>query len=142
MPPIIDPSIVVEIEGRSVELAVLVDFITYFVTSDDLQKDTVLFPHGEIVFLLRRWIADGGDPPPRLLRYFKSKIHGHGMSSHDVERAVGAGQSTKRQYAHSQHEEKTAGVVGALLNGSRQDLRQAAYDYEALVVNGIVVPSK
>ena len=64
------------------------------------------------------------------------------MSSHDVERAVGAGQSMKRQYAHSQHKEKTAGVVGALLNGSRQDLREAAYEYEALIVNGTVVPSK
>ena len=73
---------------------------------------------------------EGGKPPPRLARLINSKAHGHPCHSHDVERAVGGGSTTKRKNAHSQSEETSGGTTVALLNGTRDDWRRSAYDHE------------
>ena len=43
VPPRIDPSIEIDIEGNQVGLAILVDFFTFFVMTDDLHENGVFF---------------------------------------------------------------------------------------------------
>jgi hypothetical protein len=123
-------------------LSDLVDWVTGLVDSEILHTKSVLFPHEKKVADLRIWVENNGEfvgaAGARLQVWFKSDIYGHPISSHDAERAVGAGVSIHRRYAHSMFEEKTAGVLAALLDGTRPDHREAACTFEKLVGEGFV----
>ena len=140
--PIVDPDVTVTIEGNVVVLADLVKKVTGLVDSETLHTKSVLFQHPDIVDYLRDFVQNKGSfvgtSGALLKRRMRSSIHGHSFSSHDVERAVGAGGETDLKFAHAMGEDKDASMLSCLLNSTRPDKREAAYEYERLIKENII----
>ena len=65
----------------------------------------------------------------RLVKIINAKVHGHVVTSHYTERAVGAGNVVDRRYAHATSDAHRGAAWETLLNETRPMHQAAAYAY-------------
>lgn len=114
--PVIGPDLTVLVDGEDINLAWLLAELTQFITTEDLQQKTVLFPNPQNVADLRKWVEARGEFPDviwsrRLRRNMNTFIRACPVHSHTAERTVNLGNRLKRRGAHGEGRERTAAKV-------------------------------
>ena len=100
-PPTIDPEETVTIEGETLNLAQLIEEMTQFVSSEELQKQSVLFMDEATVGVIRTLVHDPEDAGARArLDYeLKLRVLPCPTNTHVVERGVQTGGQFVKRYA-------------------------------------------